>query len=130
MAFKPPEGLPKVSQLTKVLSTPEIQFEKMIKGATKLELPTGPLSVLLKLQQGLETGEPPELPEAPKLEGILAKLPKLPELPALAGPLGGGSEKEGGSEEEGGREMVKRGELEGPGPLRKVNGKRIVLEGI
>ena len=124
MAFKPPQGLPKVSQFTKVLCTPETQFEKMVMGATKVELPTGPLSVLLKLQQGLEAGENPKLPEAPKIESILAKfptLPKLPELPALAGgPFGGG----------GGRGIVEKGELEGPGALRKVDGRKIVFEGV
>lgn len=85
MAFKPPEGLPKLSGITSTLSTPEVQFEKMVKEAAKVELPTGPLSMLTKLQESFEAGKNPELPEVPKVENILARLPELPKLPEMAG---------------------------------------------
>jgi len=79
-----PQELPKLSGITKRLVAPEAQFEGMVKKATGIELPPGPQSVLLKLQQGFEAGEVPKIeeviPKAPKLEQILAKLPELPPL--------------------------------------------------
>jgi hypothetical protein len=79
-----PQELPKLSGITQALATPEKQFEAMILKATGVELPPGPQSVLFKVQQGFEVGNPPKaeqfLPPAPKLEKILAKLPPLPKL--------------------------------------------------
>jgi len=86
VAFKPPEGLPKISGLTRALTTPEVQFERVVKEATKVELPTGPLSILTRMQESLEAGKTPELPETPGLEGVLARLPELPKFPSLAIP--------------------------------------------
>ena len=86
MAFKPPEGLPKLSGITSTLATPEAQFEKMVKEAAKIELPEGPLTMLTKFQKSLEAGnnpELPELPELPKIEEALGRLPGLPKLPGL-----------------------------------------------
>lgn len=90
MGFKPPEGLPKLSGLTGVLITPESQFEKMVKDATKIDLPPGPQSMLLKLQKSLEVGGAaslpnpfPNPPNAPKIEEVLKSFPKLPSLPTL-----------------------------------------------
>jgi len=77
--------LPKLSQLTKMLMTPEMQFEQMVKSAG-IELPPGPQSVLYKLQTSFELGETPSfeelMPKAPKIEDILGRLPKLPPLPS------------------------------------------------
>jgi len=86
MGFKPPEGLPKLSGLTGVLTTPESQFEKMVKDATKVNLPPGPQSMLLKLQKSLEGGgssSPLSPPNALKIEEVLKSFPKLPSLPSL-----------------------------------------------
>ena len=96
MAFKPPEGLPKLSGITSTLATPEAQFEKMVREAAKIELPEGPLSILTKLQKSFEAGNNPglpELPELPKVEEILGGLPELPKLPEL--PFGGSRGGEG-----------------------------------
>lgn len=86
MGFKPLQELPKISELTSFLRTPEVQFEKMVKEATGTEIPEGPQAKILKFQQDFEGGEG-ELPEKLGLpkgpEEILAKLPKLPELPEL-----------------------------------------------
>ena len=81
--------LPKISQFTRVLITPEASFEKMVMDATKLELPSGPLSMLTKLQESLEVGKAPELPEMPE---ALA-LPTLPPLPGAGAGAGAGAEK-------------------------------------
>jgi hypothetical protein len=79
----PPQELPKLSTLTQLLATPEVQFESMVKSAG-IELPPGPQSTLLKIQTSIEAGKPPSpealMPKAPKLEEILGKLPKLPKL--------------------------------------------------
>lgn len=87
-----PKGLPKVSDFTTMLSTPEKQFESMARTSLRFDLPPGPLTTLLKFQKGLEAGKPelPKLPEAPKVEQVLARLPKLPGLPGQGG--GGGGE--------------------------------------
>jgi len=92
MAFKLPEGLPKLSDITGTLSTPEAQFEKMVKEAAKIELPEGPLTMLKKFQKGFEAGGNPELPELPKIDQILARLPELPKLPELPS-MGSSGEK-------------------------------------
>ena len=80
-----PKGLPKVSDFTTMLSTPEKQFEGMARTALRFDLPPGPLTTLFNFQKGLEAGKPelPKLPEAPKVEQVLARLPKLPELPGI-----------------------------------------------
>ena len=86
--------LPKLSGITKVLITPEASFEKMVKDATKFELPPGPQSVLTKVQASVEAGEVPKaediIPAAPKIE-----LPKLPALPKIEGMLPGGEKTSG-----------------------------------
>jgi len=83
--------LPPISQFTKMLATPEMQFEKMVKEATKIPLPPGPQSTLLKLQSAIEAGKAPSpeeiIPAEARIESILAKLPTLPALPF---PTGGG----------------------------------------
>jgi len=84
-----PQELPKLSTLTQVLMTPEAQFEKMVRGAAKIELPPGPQSALFDLQTKFEVGKPPMPEEAAKT--VLARLPKLEGLPAVFG--GGGSEE-------------------------------------
>ncbi|MFQ6076357.1 MAG: hypothetical protein ACE5Z5_09540 [Candidatus Bathyarchaeia archaeon] len=93
--------LPKLSGITKALTTPEAGFEKMVRDAVKVELPPGPQSILLKFQESIEAGnapkveevlpeapkvELPKLPPLPKIEEALAKLPKPPELPGLPSP--------------------------------------------
>ena len=78
--------LPKISDVTAMLRTPETQFESMVKTATKVELPPGPSSLVLNFQKSIEAGKAPELPEVPK---VLAKLPTLPPLPGA----GAGGEK-------------------------------------
>ena len=87
MAFKPLEETPKLSDFTRVLVTPETEFEKMVKDATGVELPQGPQSMVLKLQEDFEAGEEPEVPEALRKgpTAILAQLPKLLPLPPLPG---------------------------------------------
>ena len=97
MSFELPKGLPKLSDVTKVLATPEAQLEKM-------GLPPGPQSMLLKLQKSFEAGGAPEFPELPnpKIDQVLNSLPKLPtlelpelpELPKLPG-MGGASTPKG-----------------------------------
>lgn len=102
IAFAFPKGMPKLSGLTTPLRTPELQFEKMALTTFDIELPRGPLSMLLNFQRSFEIGETPEFPEfpgfpefpselpkPPELQGILAKFPKLPGLPEL--PFGEGS---------------------------------------
>ncbi|MEM4429656.1 MAG: hypothetical protein QXM08_00650 [Thermofilaceae archaeon] len=82
--------LPKLSQFTRVLATPEEYFERAAKSSLNIELPPGPMSMLLKLQTALETGEAPRIERVlpairpPGLQEILASIPKLPELPAPA----------------------------------------------
>ncbi len=82
--------LPKLSQFTKVLVTPEELFENTVKSSLNIDIPPGPMSVLLKLQTAVESGGLPRiesiLPEIrpPRLQEILASIPKLPELPAPA----------------------------------------------
>ncbi len=82
--------LPKLSTFTKLLATPETYFENMVKNAFKLELPPGPQSTLLKIQESLEAGRalaPEEfMPRAPVFSEILSKLPTLPTLPEI-GPV-------------------------------------------
>ncbi|MEM1601327.1 MAG: hypothetical protein QW339_05075 [Sulfolobales archaeon] len=77
--------IPKLSQLTKVLATPEEYFENLIKSTLNIEIPPGPQSMLLKLQASIEAGETPSieklLPKAPRIEEVLTRFPKLPELP-------------------------------------------------
>ena len=95
MAFELPKGMPKISDVTSMLSTPEKQFEGMAKTALKFDLPPGPLTTLFKFQQGLEAGKPelPGLPEIPKVEQVLGRLPKLPGLPELGGERAGEEER-------------------------------------
>ena len=62
-------SLPKISVLTKMFTSPEEMFEKTVKDALKLELPPGPMTTLLKLQESIEAGK------VPSLESILPKLP-------------------------------------------------------
>ena len=85
-----PQELPKLSGITQKLKATETRFESMVKEATGVELPTGPQSALLKVQQGFEAGKPPVIeeviPKAPNLEAVLGR---LPELPKLEGALGG-----------------------------------------
>jgi len=82
MAFE----LPKLSALTKILTTPEQQFEQMVRSTLNIELPPGPQSTLLKLQTSFETGRAPEIaeviPAPPRVEQVLARIPRLPELPS------------------------------------------------
>lgn len=109
MAF-PLKGLPKLSGITSTLSTPEAQFEKMVREAAEIELPEGPLTMLTKMGRRLESGNNPmpELPGAPKIEQILARLPELPKLPEL--PIGKtGEEPEMGYQAAKEEKVTKRG---------------------
>lgn len=82
MAPQLPE-LPKLSSLTQLLATPEVQLENMVKAAG-VEVPPGPQSTLFRLQSSIEAGKAPSpeaiLPKAPKLPEVLGKLPTLPKL--------------------------------------------------
>lgn len=81
--------IPKLSQFTKVLATPEEYFENTVKSALNIEIPPGPMSMILKVQTALEKGELPAIErilpavKPPKLQEILASIPKLPELPPV-----------------------------------------------
>jgi len=80
--------LPKLSQFTRVLATPEEYFENTVKSSLNIEVPPGPMSVLFKLQTAVESGELPQieriipLARVPRLQDILASIPKLPPVPA------------------------------------------------
>lgn len=80
--------LPKLSAFTKILTTPEQQFEQMVRSTLNIELPPGPQSVLLRLQESFETGRAPEIadviPKPPRAEQVLARIPRPPELPVIA----------------------------------------------
>lgn len=82
MAFE----LPKLSAFTKILTTPEQQFEQMVRSTLNIELPPGPQSALLRLQESFEAGRASEIadviPKPPRVEQVLARIPRLPELPA------------------------------------------------
>ena len=87
MAFQLPKGLPRLSDVTSMLATPENQFERMVKTTAKFDLPPGPQQVMLNFQKSLEAGKPglPELPKAPSANQFLSQLPQLPKLPMFAG---------------------------------------------
>ena len=87
MAVQLPKGLPKLSDVTSMLATPENQFERMVKTTAKIELPPGPQQLVLNFQKSLEAGKPglPELPKAPSANQFLSQLPELPKLPMFAG---------------------------------------------
>ncbi|MEM2195208.1 MAG: hypothetical protein QW803_12170 [Candidatus Methanomethylicia archaeon] len=78
--------LPKISQFTKVLATPEEYLENIIKSTMGVEVPPGPQSVLLKIQTAIEKGEMPSIErfiptiKAPRLQDILSSIPKIPEI--------------------------------------------------
>ncbi|MBW2671898.1 MAG: hypothetical protein JRD89_00615 [Deltaproteobacteria bacterium] len=74
--------LPSLTSLTKVLRTPEIQFENMLKSAG-IQLPPGPQAMLLNLQQSLEAGGAPTLPSLPSGLPKIAGFPELPKLPSI-----------------------------------------------
>jgi len=101
-----PQEPPKISGITQRLKLPETRFESMVKKATGVELPLGPQSLMLKVQQGFEAGKPPAIeeviPAAPKLEAILERLPELPKLEG-ASPTSGAEtfERSGKTAEEG-----------------------------
>lgn len=84
--------LPKLSQFTRVLATPEEYFENTVKSSLNIEVPPGPMSVLFKLQTAVESGELPQieriipLARVPRLQDILASIPKLPPVPAEVAP--------------------------------------------
>jgi hypothetical protein len=58
--------------MTKMFTSPEEMFEKTVKDALKVELPPGPMSTLVKIQESIESGKPPAI------ETLLPKLPPLP----------------------------------------------------
>jgi hypothetical protein len=80
--------LPKLSAFTQLLAMPESYFEGAVRDALKVEIPPGPQSTLLKVQQSVEAGRAPELeevlPRVSKLEEALSRLPRLPPLEELA----------------------------------------------
>jgi hypothetical protein len=55
-----------------MFTSPEEMFEKTVKDALKVELPPGPMSTLVKIQESIESGKPPAI------ETLLPKLPPLP----------------------------------------------------
>ena len=109
-----PQELPKISGITQKLKAPETQFESVVKEATGIELPTGPQSMVLKLQEGFEVGKAPVIEEAipkiPPLEAILGKFPALPKLEGTpsGAPSGGAEtfERSGKTTEEGKLEKI------------------------
>ncbi|MEM4667367.1 MAG: hypothetical protein QW498_08720 [Thermofilum sp.] len=82
MALEPP----RLSAITKVLAYPEQQFERTVKSLFNIELPPGPQSMLLRLQEHFESGAAPELrevlPGVRALEELIARFPRVPPLPA------------------------------------------------
>jgi len=81
--------LPKLSQFTNMLATPEQMFESTVKNTTGQEIPKGPQSRLADIQESVEAGEG-GLP-TPGPEGPLGGLPKMemPSLPDIESMVGG-----------------------------------------
>lgn len=77
MSTKP--ELPKLSAFTRILATPEVQMEEVLK-SSGITVPPGPMSMLATLQEQFETGLP-ELPSpSEQALGILSRLPILPPI--------------------------------------------------
>lgn len=106
MAPQLPE-MPKISGFIEPLTKPEVDIAAQIKGATKIELPLGPGSMVLNIAKSVEAGRSqggspqfklPRLEEAlPKLPAGMPKLPAgllgLPELPGMKKEVVTGNEK-------------------------------------
>ncbi|MEM1820347.1 MAG: hypothetical protein QXU64_02015 [Thermofilaceae archaeon] len=94
MAMEPP----RLSAITRILAYPEQQFERAVKSLLNIELPPGPQSTLLRLQERFESGAVPELrevlPGARAIEELIAMFPRVPPMPAAeraaAAPAGPG----------------------------------------
>lgn len=67
--------LPRLSEITRQLTAPETQFESMVKQSLGIQLPPGPMSVILNIQRSIEGAAPTQQPRLPRLEEILPRLP-------------------------------------------------------
>ncbi|MEM3994915.1 MAG: hypothetical protein QXW40_05955 [Thermofilum sp.] len=75
--------LPKLSTFTRILAIPEEYFQNTVKSIANIDIPPGPQSLLLKLQESVEAGQIPSVApkvQLPRLEEILARFPALPEI--------------------------------------------------
>jgi len=76
--------IPTLSQITRMLRTPETQFESVLR-SMGFSLPKGPQSYLLDVQTNIEASEAPTPPAGPgtfsMLEGLELPRVSLPTLP-------------------------------------------------